>query len=217
MSNIKFQKYKKIFSKMSGCCLDVGCGLFKQKGFVGLDQVPHKNVDIQHDIQEFPWPVPDSICHKILLSHVWEHVEPKYRFQLMDELWRIIRYDGQLFIACPYAGSFLEYAHPAHYNCPNEATFQFFDPVFRLWHSCSYKKPLPWKIVSCEFCVGGNIELLLEPRKTEKGEMLMPVPGEPVVIKDECKVVIQSKKDKEENARKLNNNNQERSGRESKE
>jgi hypothetical protein len=136
-----------------------------------MDLVKHPNVDIVHDVQKFPWPIPDTICSWILMSHLWEHIEPKYRFQLMDECWRICRHDGQLWISAPYAGSYLEAAHPAHYMCPNEATFQFFDPDYQLWHSCSYKKPKPWKIVSCFTNLGGCIELVLEPRKDKKGKM----------------------------------------------
>jgi len=171
----------KLFEKAKGIKLDVGCGIFKQKGCVGLDAVKHPNVDIVHDVQKFPWPVPDDICSRIIMSHLWEHIEPKYRFQVMDELWRICRHDGQLFLSCPYAGSFLEAAHPAHYMCPNEATFQFFDPDYQLWHSCSYKKPLPWKIVQVMFAMTGTIEIIFEPRKDKNGKMIPP-PDKPQVM-----------------------------------
>jgi hypothetical protein len=164
------KKYDKLFERAKGIKLDVGCGIHKQKGCVGLDMVDHPGVDIVHDIQVFPWPVPDNICSWILLSHVWEHVEPKYRFALMDELWRIAKADSQLLIACPYAGSPLEAAHPAHYMCPNDATFQFFDPEYFLWHSCSYKKPLPWRILQWDASLGGCLEMVLEPRKDANGK-----------------------------------------------
>ena len=159
-----------LFKKAAGIRLDVGCGINKQKGCIGMDMTPHKNVDIVHDVQVFPWPIPDDVCHMIIMSHLWEHIEPKYRFQVMDELWRIMRHDGQLFIVCPYAHSFLAAAHPAHYMCPNEATFQFFDSDYALWHVCSYKKPLPWKIVRNEANFSGTIEVVLEPRKLKDGQ-----------------------------------------------
>jgi hypothetical protein len=164
------KKYQKLFEKAKGIKLDIGCGIFKQKGCLGMDIAKHPNVDIVHDVQKFPWPIPDNICTWILMSHLWEHIEPKYRFQVMDECWRIIRHDGQLWISCPYAGSYLEAAHPAHYMCPNEAAFQFFDPDYQLWHSCSYKKPLAWKIESCYTNLGGCIEIVLSPRKLPNGK-----------------------------------------------
>jgi hypothetical protein len=176
-----------LFERAKGVRLDVGCGQFKQKGFLGMDFTPHKNVDIVHDAQKFPWPVPDDICYQILLSHIWEHIEPKYRFQVMDELWRICRHDGQLLINAPYANSFLAHAHPAHYMCPNEATFQFFDPDYMLWHSCSYKKPLPWKITRMDYNTAGCIELIMEPRKDKNGKPL-PI-GPKAKVQDAVKLI----------------------------
>ncbi len=164
------RRYAKLFERAKGIKLDIGCGLHKQEGCLGMDIVPHPCVDIVHDIQRFPWPVPSNICSFILLSHVWEHIEPKYRFRLMDELWRICRHDGQLWIACPYAGSYLEAAHPAHYMCPNEATFTFFDPEHPLWWCCSYKRPKAWKIIRNIATIGGCIELIMVPRKLPNGK-----------------------------------------------
>ena len=162
-------KSKDLFKQHGGIRLDVGCGLNKQKGFVGMDVSAKSHADIVHDIQKFPWPIPDSCCFQILMSHVWEHIEPKYRFQVMDECWRIIKHDGQLLIAAPYANSFLAMAHPAHYTCPNEAVFQFFDPGFVLYHTESIKAS-PWKIIRCNFNVNGTIEVIMEPRKDKQGK-----------------------------------------------
>ena len=205
---------RELFKRAAGIKLDVGCGIFKQKGFVGIDMMDHDNVDIVHDIQIFSWPVPDNICSQILMSHLWEHIEPKYRFEVMDELWRICRYDGQLFICCPHAGSFLEAAHPAHYMCPNTGTFQFFDPDFHFWQACSYKKPLPWKLIRNDANVTGTIEVILEPRKDEKGEPVMPT-GDGVKLEDAVKVVIKDK-DRQANAGKPDNDNTKRQEQKSK-
>ena len=168
------KKMNNLIERAKGIRLDIGCGIHKQKGCLGMDIVPHPNVDIVHDIQKFPWPLDDNVCTFILLSHVFEHIEPKYRFQLMDECWRICKKDGQLWISCPYSNSFLESAHPAHYVCPNEATFEFFDSDYQLWHSCSYKKPKAWQIVTLSYTLGGTIEIVLSPRKDEKGRALKP-------------------------------------------
>jgi SAM-dependent methyltransferase len=173
------KKYSRLFEKAKGIKLDVGCGIHKQKGCLGMDIVKHPNVDIVHDVQKFPWPVPNDICTFVLMSHIWEHIEPKYRFQVMDECWRICRHDGQLLISCPFAGSDLAAAHPAHYMCPNEATFEFFDSDYFLWHSCSYKKPKPWKIIHNRSNRGGCIEIILEPRKDRNGKAHKP-PDNPV-------------------------------------
>ena len=209
-----------LLTNMMAIKLDVGCGYNKQKGFVGIDQYPREGVDIVHDIQDFPWPIPDNICSTILLSHVWEHVEPKYRFQLMDELWRIIKHDGQLFISSPHDGSFLAAAHPAHYMCPNHATFQFFDPDFHLYKCCDNPDQKPWKILTNDPNVTGNIELVMEPRKDAVGDIALGPPSDSVKVLDEVKCEIVNKSDKkkdEDHGREPNNNNSEREGRQSEE
>lgn len=170
--------------------LDIGCGLFKQEPlygmpFLGMDMVKHPCVDIVHNLQKFPWPVPAHSIQVVKASHVWEHIEPKYRFQFMDECWRICRPGGQLWLSSPYATSPLAFGHPAHYMCPNEMTFQFFDPDCRLWHACSYKKPLPWKIVRCDANHSGCIELVMDVRKTDKGRPILP---KKPAVKDEVKL-----------------------------
>ena len=165
---------KDLFLKHGGIKLDLGCGEGVQKGFVGMDITPCPNVDIVHDVQKFPWPIPDNCCFQILMSHLWEHIEPKYHFRVMDECWRIVRHDGQLLIAAPYANSFMAMAHPEHYSCPNEACFQFFDPDFPLWQCSGYKRTLPWKIVRSIFNIAGTIEVVMEPRKDKKGNPVYP-------------------------------------------
>lgn len=168
---MKFPAYDKVlFAKMLGVRLDVGCGAIKQRGFLGMDRLPLPGVDIVHDLQAFPWPVPDDICTMIVMSHTWEHIEPKFRSLLMDELWRIIRWDGQLFISCPYAGSFLESAHPEHYGCPNEMTFTCYSPDYVLFRDAMYGMAKPWKIIRNDPNNTGCLEVILEPYKDKKGQ-----------------------------------------------
>ena len=90
-------------------------------------------------------------------------------------------------MSCPYAGSFLESAHPAHYPCPNEAAFEFFDPAYRLWHCSGYKKPLPWKIIQRHFAMNGCIEVIMEPRKDKKGKAL-PLEKNMPAVQDSVKL-----------------------------
>jgi len=167
----KMRYDRKLFGRMLAVKLDVGCGPNKQKGCIGIDKIKLPGVDIVHDIQRFPWPVPDNVCTMIVMSHIWEHIEPKYRSILMDELWRIIRWDGQLFIAAPYANSFLANAHPEHYGCPNELTFTFYSPDYPLYMSGAYGIVKPWKLIRNDANLSGCIEIILEPYKDKKGKI----------------------------------------------
>ena len=87
----------------------------------------------------------------------------------MDELWRVMKPGGRVFIVTPYAGSPGYWQDPTHCNPCNEATWFYFDP---LHDSQLYKvyKPKPWKIVpnSLSYQVHGFMEVALEKRLIDK-------------------------------------------------
>jgi hypothetical protein len=153
---------KNLLRSKSGIKLDVGCGESTQKGWVRMDRRRLPGIDIVHDVQRFPWPLPAGCCSQILLSHLWEHIEPKHRMRLMDELWRICRADGQLWLVSPYAGSMGANQDPTHYSCPNAATFTYFDPKHSLYQ---VYKPKPWRLVNNAYLMQGNLEVVMEPVK----------------------------------------------------
>lgn len=145
--------------------MDIGCGEAKQPNWTGMDRRKLKGVDIIHDAQDFPYPLKDDSCFQVLLSHLWEHIEPKYRIDLMNEIWRIMMPEGQLLISVPYYCSMGACQDPTHYTCPNEATFTYFDPNCSLYN---VYKPKPWKLVQNNYQMNGNMEIILEKRKIDK-------------------------------------------------
>jgi len=153
---------KSLFKSKAGIKLDLGCSDHKQDSFVGMDIRKCKGVDIVHDCTKFPYPIPDNSCLMILMSHLWEHIEPRYRVRMMDELWRIMKDGGQLMISMPYAGSFGMFQDPSHYPSGNEATFTYFDPGYPLYQ---VYKPKPWKIIRNDYQINGCLEVLLEATK----------------------------------------------------
>jgi len=161
----------KKFQHKIGMRLDLGCGESVQPNFVGMDKKAYPDVDIVHDAQDFPYPIPDNSCITILMSHLWEHIEPKYRMDLMEELWRIMKPNGQLLISVPYYLSIGANQDPTHYPCPNEITFTYFDPNYPMYN---IYKPSPWKIIGNDYKMVGNLEVIMEavktpPKTTKKG------------------------------------------------
>lgn len=59
-----------------GIKIDLGCGAQKQPGFVGIDNRPLPGVDIVHDLELFPWPLPDECASVVMSSHLLEHLDP---------------------------------------------------------------------------------------------------------------------------------------------
>ncbi len=156
----KFRNYT-LIKKNQSIRLDIGCGENKQKGFIGLDARQLKGVDIVHDLETFPYPLPNGCCTMIVGSHIIEHIKPWHSISLMNELWRISKVGGQLALSTPYPGSRGFWQDPTHCNGWNEATFQYFDPRYPLY---TIYKPKPWHIENGFPCwqANGNLEVLLE-------------------------------------------------------
>jgi len=150
-----------ILKANQGIRLDIGCGSNKQhKSFVGMDKRELPGVDIVHDLEVFPYPLPDDCCLMVIGSHIVEHIKPWLMIDFMNELWRIMKVDGQLALSMPYATSFGYYQDPTHCNPCNEATFQYFDPRFPLY---GIYEPKPW-VLDKGFPVwhiNGNLEVLM--------------------------------------------------------
>jgi len=161
-------KVKALLKKHNqGIKCDIGCGGNKQKGFVGLDMRPVKGVDIVHNAEVVPYPLPDESCHTLLASHLIEHLCPKNMINILNEWWRLLKPNGQAWITCPYGKSFGYMQDPTHCNMLNEATMFYFDPMHssKLW---SIYRAKPWKLERNVWHENGNMEIILSKRAMKK-------------------------------------------------
>jgi len=162
--------FDKLFAEQAGINLDIGCGEGKQDGYIGLDIRDLPGVDIIHDINIHPWPIPDNVVRNALASHIVEHVPPvafidgatRFLFvELMDEVWRIMRPGGSFAIVVPHAYSRGFAQDPTHINPCNEITWGYFAPGHPSGLYNIYR-PRPWRIKMLSWAVEANIEVLLE-------------------------------------------------------
>ena len=144
-----------------GILLDIACGSNKRKGFVGMDKRQVDGVDIVHDLEVFPYPLDDESCLTIVGSHIVEHIKPWLMIDFMNELWRLLKPDGQLAFSMPYGVSYGYVQDPTHCNAVNEATWQYFDPDKPLYQ---IYRPKPWKIAPGfpVWQATGNMEVVME-------------------------------------------------------
>lgn len=165
---------KEILKDNSGIRLDIGCGANKNPGFVGIDMLPLKGVDIVWDLETFPWPLPDECVLTATASHVLEHINPHKGvfIKVMDEIWRIMKPQGQFAFVVPYGESAGYIQDPTHCNPINETTMHYFDPDpehnnigMSLY---AFYRPKPWKIIKQYYNPQGNLEVLLEKRLMDK-------------------------------------------------
>src|SRR5512141_1375250 len=103
-----------------GLLLDVGVRFAKDPNWVGIDSRSGPGVDIVHDLEKIPYPLESGSVLTIKAAHVAEHIPPKMFFKWMDELWRLLKVDGQLVLSAPYAGSLGFYHDPTHVTALTE-------------------------------------------------------------------------------------------------
>lgn len=104
--------------------LDIGCGTEKRAGSVGIDYITHPNVDITHNLEEFPWPIEDNTYDLIIAKDFMEHIDNVVA--TMEEIHRIAKPDGILEIWTPHfahPNSFRDPTHKKHYTF---GTFDYF-------------------------------------------------------------------------------------------
>jgi SAM-dependent methyltransferase len=163
---------KDIFKKKSFINIDLGGGDRPQKGFINIDIRDLPGVDIVHDLEVFPWPLPDNCADLLVAAHLIEHINPhKGGFiRFMDEAWRVTKPGGQFMVSTPYGVSYKYVQDPTHVNPCNEATFAYFDPLDQFSKGELYKvyRPKPWKIVQVAFKIDDSLEVLLEKRLDDK-------------------------------------------------
>jgi SAM-dependent methyltransferase len=104
--------------------LDVGCGIKKYPGAIGIDRLPGTAADIVHDLDHFPWPLPDSSFDQLRLIHVIEHVGDVIR--TMEELHRLGRNGARVVIATPHYTDFSSFCDPTHRWHLNSFSLRYF-------------------------------------------------------------------------------------------
>src|SRR3989339_2029248 len=103
--------------------LNLGCGNDIREGWVNLDKIAMKCVDIVCDIERQPLPFNDNEFDEILCHDVLEHID---YIPLVRELYRILKNGGSIFIRAPHFSSLNRYLDPTHKNSFSYRTFDFF-------------------------------------------------------------------------------------------
>ena len=168
-------EYTDLLASKSGIRLDIACGQNRQPGFVGLDIHAWPGVDIVHDVNVHPWPLPDECAIVAMCSHLVEHIPTvmldggKTRFpfiEFMDEVWRIMKIGGEFMIACPHGSSQGFLQDPTHCHAMNETTWAYFDPAEQTAQGQLYQfyRPQPWRLKYLSWSPAANIEVILIKR-----------------------------------------------------
>jgi len=104
--------------------LDVGCGVNKHEGAIGLDNNPRTAADVIHDLGEVPYPFDDDEFDLIVSNHVVEHIPDVMAF--VTELYRITKNGGRIKLLAPHYTNPDWANDPTHRNHLNSYSFNTF-------------------------------------------------------------------------------------------
>jgi SAM-dependent methyltransferase len=104
--------------------LDVGCGINKLAGAIGIDRNAASRADVICDLDDFPYPFRDSSFDHVHAAHVIEHVADV--LSTMEEFHRLLRPGGTIFLATPHYTDFSSFCDPTHRWHLNSYSFRYF-------------------------------------------------------------------------------------------
>jgi len=117
--------------------LNLGCGRDIKRGWVNLDFVKGKGVDVVYDLNITPLPFQDGEFDYILCQDVLEHVN---FIPLINDIHRILKKNGTLKIRVPPFTSKLNFEDPTHTHQFSVRTFDYFvkSDIFRYERKINY-------------------------------------------------------------------------------
>jgi predicted SAM-dependent methyltransferase len=104
--------------------LDVGCGINKRPGSIGIDRNPRSKADVLVDVDHIPFPFRDSSFDELQAIHVIEHVGDVFR--TMEEFHRLVRAGGEVILATPHYTDFSSFCDPSHRWHLNSFSLRYF-------------------------------------------------------------------------------------------
>ena len=119
--------------------VDLACGNSKKEGFIGVDIADTKDVDIVHNLTQYPWPFEDNSVDEIFCSHYVEHVPHDIDnddgrdglIQFMDEVYRILKPGGKIEIVAPYYKNERAFGDPTHRRYIGDLSFLYWNKEWR--------------------------------------------------------------------------------------
>ncbi len=145
--------------------LDVGCGINKKTGAIGIDRNPTSRADVIAELDRFPYPFRDSVFDSLQAVHVIEHLSDVIRS--MEEFHRLVRAGGEVLIVTPHYTDFSSFCDPTHrwhlnsfslrYFGEDHGGFGYYSTARFKEHSVHVKLLALWRWLGFEILAGEHI------------------------------------------------------------
>jgi SAM-dependent methyltransferase len=103
--------------------IDLGSGRVRRKGYLSIDRIWNKEVDVVCDMEE-RLPFADNSIDGVFSRHLFEHI--RNLIPLFEEVYRVCKPGARVIINVPYYTSIKAYKDPTHVNFFTEKTFEYF-------------------------------------------------------------------------------------------
>ncbi len=104
--------------------LDVGCGINKYPGSIGIDRNPRSKADVLCDLDHIPYPFATSSFDQVRAIHFIEHSIDVVR--TLEEFHRLVRPGGRIVVVTPHYTDFSSFCDPTHRWHLNSFSFRYF-------------------------------------------------------------------------------------------
>jgi SAM-dependent methyltransferase len=145
--------------------LDVGCGINKKPGSIGIDRNPRSRADVIVDIDRFPYPFRDSTFDALQAVHVIEHVSDVVR--TMEEFHRLVRPGGEVYLATPHYTDFSSFCDPTHKWHLNSFSLRYFGEDhggYSYYSNARFEETVYVKVLALWKCLGFEWLINASPR-----------------------------------------------------
>lgn len=139
--------------------VDLGSGVSKHDGALGVDIVDTEKTDIVMDLSEYPWDLPNGAFSTVYCIDILEHIEDPLGF--LEEVYRISRDGATVHVKTPHFTNNNTWVDPTHKRPFSAFTFQdyitsegeysyYTDATFELRELTIGFEParkIPWNVV----------------------------------------------------------------------
>lgn len=145
--------------------LRVGCGLDKSGDYINLDISSTCNPDIVHDLRKGLLMFEDNQMNQIEANGVLEMILSNEEFVfVLNELWRVLRSDGQLNGQVPSTDPRVMMLDPFDRRWFLEGTFNYWNVDENCWRTFGIQYGFkPWHVLECKTNDGGIICFTMKP------------------------------------------------------
>ena len=149
--------------------LDIGCGLFKKEGYVGIDIYDHSALYKPDEfvcgmIPDILAMFEDNSIAEVQASHFIEHIPQQVVIRAFNEIYRILQTGGIFEIKVPPATGRGAFCDPTHVSYWNDMSWRYYDMSWCKELSHSYGIKADFEIVQNKAIDEFNLHAILRKR-----------------------------------------------------